>query len=110
MPVPLLYRWNADRAADAVAMPPGPFRTFDLRLKEKIDSLSEAIHGHKVFDCPPPTRYTGELLGVEYLYNQSHIEFLPDRSSLDSQIDEGFEELDDTTANQSLFPDLVSSV
>ena len=42
----------------------------------------------------PPSKYTGELFGVEYLFRQSGIVLNMQGEELDKQIDEGFEEID----------------
>ena len=44
----------------------------------------------------PPSKYTGELFGVEYLFRQSGIVLNTQGDELDKQIDEGFEDIDDT--------------
>ena len=44
----------------------------------------------------PPSKYTWELFGVEYLYKQSNLAFAPTKD-LDSEIDKGFEDVTDVT-------------
>ena len=92
-----ITRWNSSRAVAAIESPEGNLRTFDSRLQEKINSLSSNIYGTKVFPLyQPPSKYTGELFGVEYLYEQSNLAFAPAKD-LDSEIDEGFEDVTDVT-------------
>jgi hypothetical protein len=43
----------------------------------------------------PPSKYTGEIFGVEYLFRQSGIVLNTQGEELDKQIDEGFEDIDD---------------
>jgi hypothetical protein len=43
----------------------------------------------------PPSKYTGELFGVEYLFQQSGIVLNTQGEELDKQIDEGFVDIDD---------------
>lgn len=86
-----INRWNADRSRAAIDLSAEPLQAFDLRIQEKVNALSEAIHGHKVFpNYRPPAKYTGEFFGVEYLYSQSGLQFQPE--DLDQEIDEGFED------------------
>jgi hypothetical protein len=57
----------------------------------QINQLSESVLGTKVFpNFQPPSPYTGELYGMEYLLQQSG--HTMELSDLDSEIDEGFEE------------------
>ena len=87
-------RWNASRALAAVDSPPNSLRTFDVRLQDKVNALSQSILEKPVFpNYRPPAKYTGELFGVEYLYHQSGITFDPG-DDLNAQIDEGFVDLD----------------
>ena len=53
----------------------------------------------------PPSAYTGELFGVEYLYAQSGPRFSPTEEELDEETDEGFgeEELDESIAAPECF-------
>ena len=45
-----------------------------------------------------PSAHTGDLFGVEYLFDQSMESFCPTQDELDSMIDEGFEEEKDVTS------------
>ncbi|PIK44872.1 hypothetical protein BSL78_18257 [Apostichopus japonicus] len=88
-----LYRWNLLRAATSAQADSGHLRTFDLRLSTKVNALSQQIHGKKIIpQALNPAEYTGETIGVEYLYKQSGL-VLPDADDeLMAQIDEGFED------------------
>ena len=65
--------------------------TFFHTTDKPTFELSETVHGIKVFpNFQPPSPYTSELYGMEYLLQQSG-QTMP-LSDLDSEIDEGFEE------------------
>lgn len=92
-----IVRWNQDRAEAAIEKSSNSnenLRTFDLRLQEKIKCLSLSIYGKDFLPYyRPPAVYTGELLGVEYLFHQIGESFQPkDDDDLAGQIDEGFED------------------
>ena len=75
--------------------------SFDLRLQVRVNALSQTIHQQEVLPLyRPPGPYTGELFGVEYLYQQSGYHFVKDEDNLDSQIDEGFEDYEDSPLDQ----------
>ena len=60
----------------------------------RLNALSEAIHGTPMLPLyRPPSIYTGEAFGVEYLYQQSGKVFKP--GDLDKEIDEGFGDMDE---------------
>lgn len=96
-----VVRWNQARAEAAISSDGSSstqsLRTFDLRLQEKVNRLSNSIHGRAFFPLySPPAAYTGELLGVEYLFHQTGKTFQPkDEDELVDQIDEGFGDVDD---------------
>lgn len=95
-----ITRWNTSRAAAAINSPSETLRTFDARLKQKINDLSESVHGKKIFpNHQPSPEYSGELFGVEYLYSQSGISFRPKDDDLDTQIGEGFADIDEMLAD-----------
>ena len=57
-----------------------------------MNDLSVTILGKKVFpNYRPLPKYTGELFGVEYLFQQSGMTFKPD---VDEEVDEGFGDSD----------------
>ncbi|XP_077959181.1 uncharacterized protein LOC120819758 [Gasterosteus aculeatus] len=73
-----LVRWNEDRAA-AAAPPPaavegrlGPLHSYSGHLKHVLNQKSQRVLGlQMVKDFTEPAEYTGELIGVEYLYQQT---------------------------------------
>ena len=89
-----ITRWNAARTLEANQSPREALRTFDVRLQDRVNALSQSVHGTSVFpQYRPPAKYTGELYGVEYLYHQTGLVFEP--TNLDTEIDEGFGELEE---------------
>ena len=101
-----IVRWNQDRAEAAIAKSGHSnenLRTFDLRLQEKINRLSRSFYGKEFLPYyRPPAVYTGELLGVEYLFHQIGESFQPGNDDeLAERIDEGFEDESDDYSNLS---------
>ncbi|XP_054867673.1 uncharacterized protein LOC129347250 [Amphiprion ocellaris] len=72
-----LVRWNEDRAA--AAAPPvaaeeqvASLRSYCGHLKHILNQKSQRVLGLHMFqDFTRPAAYTGELIGVEYLYQQT---------------------------------------
>ncbi|CAM4568810.1 unnamed protein product [Leuciscus chuanchicus] len=99
-----LMRWNDDRMEDAIKGV-SSIRSYGSAMREAVDQLSQRVFG-KPWDerYRPPGAYTGELLGIEYLYSQTGKTLTPvlqnpeeeDRlvEEIDDQDlqDEGFEE------------------
>ena len=62
----------------------------------QVNQLSESIFGKTVFShYQPPSEYTGEQFGVQYLYQQTGRSFNTTEDQLDSQIDEGYYQTQD---------------
>ena len=95
-----LTRWNAARATAAIqSSQKESLGTFDTRLKDKVNALSQSIHGKAAFPLyNPPSQYTGELFGVEYLYDQAGFQLYTTEENLDKDIDEGFKDVEDEDA------------
>ncbi|XP_036943164.1 uncharacterized protein LOC119012987 [Acanthopagrus latus] len=72
-----LMRWNDDRMEDAVKGAPS-IRSYSSALREAVDQLSQKVLG-RCWDerYRTPGAYTGELLGMEYLYSQTGKELTP---------------------------------
>ena len=84
-------RWNAARSAEAVHSSRDTLRSFDVKLKDRVNQLSIAIHNKVTFhDYQPPSQYTGELLGIQYLYEECRTPFPHTDDQLDQQVDEGY--------------------
>ena len=62
----------------------------------QVNQFSEAVFGERVFSSyQPPSQYTRELFGVQYLYEQTGRSFKnATEDQLDSQIDEIFADVD----------------
>ena len=91
-----ITRWNRARSSAAIDTPRDTLRTFDVRLQEKLNSISQSLHGKDMLPLfQPPSKYTGELFGVEYLFNQSGDVLTTHGEELDREIDERFEDVTD---------------
>ena len=108
-----LMRWNSDRASAAVSSTELGPESYSGLLIHAVNELSEDVLGKKV---KPNVQnigiYTGEMIGVEYLFNQTG-EILKDNTLVNEdmtqqeeeplsdvnpdQIDEGFNEDEDET-------------
>ena len=111
-----ISRWNDDRMSAAVANATLKYRCFDDKLKAEHTRLSTKLWGRSLVEYRPPLRYTGELLGLEYLYSQTGRSFSLVTSDADADVDsvemeelveeddEGYVEAEDMTV------DLVVSV
>ena len=77
----------------------------------KINDLSNQLYGEKLLPYhKPPAKYTGELFGIQYLYQQSLPE-LPHTDELSNDADlEDEDEVDEGLGDESLiFPPLSFS-
>ena len=108
-----LMRWNSDHASAAVSSTELGPESYSGLLIHAVNELSEDVLGKKV---KPNVQnigiYTGEMIGVEYLFNQTG-EILKDNTLVNEdmtqqeeeplsdvnpdQIDEGFNEDEDET-------------
>ncbi|XP_024155242.1 uncharacterized protein LOC112163201 [Oryzias melastigma] len=75
--IDVLVRWTEDRAA-AAAPPPAaedhlpPLHSYSGHLKHALNQKSQRVLGHHlVKDFTKLPAYTGELIGVEYLFQQT---------------------------------------
>ncbi|XP_024155228.1 uncharacterized protein LOC112163196 [Oryzias melastigma] len=116
-----LVRWNEDRAA-AAAPPPAaedhlrPLHSYSGHLKHALNQKSQRVLGHHlVEDFTKPAAYTGELIGVEYLFQQTgsvlegvsgDADALDEAAAVIALQDEGIEEDEDPTISG---PVLLSS-
>ncbi|XP_073719431.1 uncharacterized protein [Misgurnus anguillicaudatus] len=100
----VLNRWNQDRAAAAIKTKPSPLLTYAGQVVQSINNNSLVVFGEKLVPTfQPPTQYTGELIGVDYLLSQTgqplqsvdpdseQTDQLLEEVNVDEQ-DEGFEE------------------
>ncbi|XP_070405337.1 uncharacterized protein [Nothobranchius furzeri] len=66
-----LVRWNEDRAAAAEGHE-APLLSYSGHLRHALNQKSQRVLGHQmVKDFTKPAAYTGELIGVEYLFQQT---------------------------------------
>ncbi|XP_073714915.1 uncharacterized protein [Misgurnus anguillicaudatus] len=65
-----LARWNEDRAVAATTDEQQP-HSYSHLLRHAANILSEEVMGMKISPYVGPRKYTGELIGVEYLYQQT---------------------------------------
>ncbi|KAK3720982.1 hypothetical protein QZH41_018539, partial [Actinostola sp. cb2023] len=108
-----LQRWNADRATNAVSSAVTGPESYSGVLCQVVNELSEDVLGKAIRpDVQKVGIYTGERIGVEYLYNQTG-EVLNENTLEDEdvqapgeellsdlnpdQLDEGFVETEDET-------------
>ena len=64
-----IVRWNAHR--ESAVREAENITCADIWLKDRVQQLYESIFGTDSNFTPVPNIHTGELLAVEYLYNQS---------------------------------------
>ncbi|XP_034064265.1 uncharacterized protein LOC117541213 [Gymnodraco acuticeps] len=113
-----LVRWNEDRAA-AASGEVEPLHSYSGHLKHVLNQKSQRVLGRQlVKDFTKPAEYTGELIGVEFLYRQTgkvleDVSLDPDipdeAAAIQSleEVDEGIEEdVEDPTVFQ---PDIPST-
>ena len=85
-----LTRWNAARSS-AAFIGNNRLRSFNVQAQDKLHRLSTEILGEPI-DPPfsPPAPYTGELFGIEYLYQEVGAAS-PALDEIDAEIDSGFD-------------------
>ncbi|XP_057214898.1 uncharacterized protein LOC130569327 [Triplophysa rosa] len=67
-----LHRWNQDREAASLSSEPSALRSYTGELLHCANCNYEKLFGRKVVPTiRPPARYTGELIGVQYLFLQT---------------------------------------
>lgn len=67
-----LNRWNQDREAASLASEPSALRSYTGELVHCVNCNFEKLFGRKVVpNFCPPAHYTGELIGVQYLFQQT---------------------------------------
>ncbi|KAJ8370902.1 hypothetical protein SKAU_G00109300 [Synaphobranchus kaupii] len=113
-----LVRWNENRAAAAVEGPAQPLLCYSGHQQHSLNQLAQEVLGQSlVKDYTKPGEYTGELIGIEYLYLQTSRVLqdvsldpdTPDEAAADIQgldvgtdaEDEGFQEYEDPTVHYS---------
>ncbi|KAM9715533.1 uncharacterized protein ACNS7B_021836 [Menidia menidia] len=67
-----LHRWNHDRAVAALTTEAFSPCCYSSELLHSVNCKYEKLFGRKLApEFCPPSRYTGELIGVQYLYRQT---------------------------------------
>ncbi|KAL1246953.1 hypothetical protein QQF64_034540 [Cirrhinus molitorella] len=67
-----LNRWNQDREAASLAVRPPSLLSYSGDLVHCVNNYSVKVLGRKLVPSfQPPTVYTGELIGIDYLYRQT---------------------------------------
>ncbi|XP_059188503.1 uncharacterized protein LOC131971202 [Centropristis striata] len=66
-----LARWNEDRTMTAEGI--GGPHSYSGLLRHAANQLSEEVLGRKLVEYKTPRKYTGELIGIEYLYSQNNV-------------------------------------
>ncbi|XP_062609016.1 uncharacterized protein LOC134270784 [Saccostrea cucullata] len=98
-----LYRWNQDRASQAVEVEAPLCHTYSGLLRHAVNHLAQTVLGNPLDPAfHQPRAYTGELIRVEYLYSQTgkSLQVVPEEvreedatpEEEDQDHDEGFEE------------------
>ena len=94
-----ITRWNASRKQAAVSsslslsLPSQSnlsstipsIRSFDIELISKVNDLNQKVHGKVLISREVPNKYTGEAIGLEFLYREAGMTFHSE--DLDEQID-----------------------
>ncbi|XP_019907863.3 uncharacterized protein LOC109616471 [Esox lucius] len=67
-----LNRWNQDRAAASLSTKPSSLLSYAGDVVQCVNENSMKVFGRKyVSSFRPPTKYTGELIGMDYLLHQT---------------------------------------
>lgn len=96
-----IHRWNTSRASAAIDSALPQLRSFDFHLQDRIHHLSSSVLGIPANpNYRAPAIYTGELIGIEYLYAETGMAdtFTVD---VDRDIDEGIEDVELSDLSQS---------
>ncbi|KAL5019738.1 hypothetical protein ScPMuIL_002636 [Solemya velum] len=114
-----LFRWNQDRATQAFKSESPSSLSYSGLVRHAVNRLSEGVFGTKVDESyQPPRQYTGELIGIEYLLDQTgrplqelQIDVDQDEEKEDIEEvdeDEGFEE--DSAIDDVTIPDITDQI
>ncbi|XP_067093089.1 uncharacterized protein [Osmerus mordax] len=96
-----LNRWNQDRGTAAVTSKPSSLLTYSGGVAHCVNTNSLKVFGRAfVPTFTPPAKYTGELLGVDYLLSQTgqSLNVNPDSEEIEGMLEdvhEGEEEEDE---------------
>ncbi|XP_049336892.1 histone deacetylase complex subunit SAP130-like [Astyanax mexicanus] len=88
-----LNRWNHNRSVESVASKPPSFLCYSGDLLHSVNNSSLKVLGRRfVPSFQPPTQYTGELIGIDYLYEQTGHSF-PEMEKETEETDELLEDI-----------------
>ncbi|KAK5605738.1 hypothetical protein CRENBAI_006887 [Crenichthys baileyi] len=117
-----VVRWNEDRAAAAAPADAADTRTslhsYSGHLKHALNQKSQRVLGHQmVEDFTKPAAYTGELIGLEYLFRQTGSVFeeinmdpdAPDEGAAVSTLEDEDEGIQSDEEDPTIFPPDSSS-
>jgi hypothetical protein len=72
-----------------------------VKLQGRLNALSQEVLVKDIFPLHhPPAKYTGELLGVQYLYHQTGKMLLMEGEEMEKEIGEGFGDIELTLVDQ----------
>ncbi|MEM7299285.1 MAG: hypothetical protein AAF391_13590, partial [Bacteroidota bacterium] len=66
-----------------------PLRSFNVELIARFNDLHLSVHGDHLTEQPIPSKYTGEIIGMEYLFKQINLEVTEDY--IDAHIEKGLD-------------------
>ncbi|XP_016104551.1 uncharacterized protein [Sinocyclocheilus grahami] len=97
-----LARWNEDRAV-AATTDEQQLHSYNHLLRHAVNTLAEELMGMKIIPYVGPRKYTGELIGVEYLYQQTGKVLQDYKLAIEEsettevgiEVDEGYAELEE---------------
>ena len=98
-----LAMWNDARTSAASDAPVSSTRSFNVHLQDKLGGLSRTILGESLDKTFSPSTYTGELLGIGYLYYETN-KSIPALEDVDNEIEKGVME-DDYALDATSIPD-----
>ncbi|XP_071501526.1 uncharacterized protein [Diadema antillarum] len=100
-----VHRWNCDRAAAAVTAQGPSHTSYGSSIEHDVEKTNQELFGKAINPTlVAPRKYTGELIGLEYLFHQNNQVLLPldpdEAEGDDEDLDAGFlaqEDLEDPT-------------
>ncbi|XP_038072943.1 uncharacterized protein LOC119741264 [Patiria miniata] len=101
-----LVRWNEDRALAATDTPAG-VRSYDGLLRQSVNELGQTVFGKNFGGSyTVPQKYTGELIGMEYLYRQTGevLEDIAEQPNTDED-DTGEDDIGDDDDDEGFYAD-----
>ena len=82
-----ICRWNSLRKDPLIGSPMSEVRSFDFELTGRFNQLHAEIFGTPFDKKTLPNKYTGEAIGIEFLFNQTNQSF--SETYIDDNIDDG---------------------